>query len=746
MAKDLERDLGLLSVMAISIGAMVGSGIFILPALAVKDAGAGMVLAFAIAGVLVVPAALSKAEMATAMPEAGGTYIYIERSMGPLLGSVAGVGTWFALAFKGALALVGGVPYLLLVLDLPPVFGLRPTTWFALALALVLVGVNLLGAKQTGRLQVAIVAAMLAAMAWFAVGGVPASEFAGADALLAEGASGIFAATGLVFVSFAGVTKIASVAEEVEDPDRVIPLGMLGSLTFTTLLYVLVVAVVVGVLPLESIAAETTADAGTPIADAAEVALGPAGVAAVVGAAVLALVSTANAGVLSASRYPFAMSRDGLVPASLGEISDRFDTPATAISLTGAVMLVLIAFVPILEIAKLASAFQILVFAIINVAVIAFRESDAADYDPSFESPLYPYVQVFGFLTGLALLTQMGTVAILGAVVIVGGSVAWYGLYVRPRVDRQSAVRSAARRTAGERVVERTREALAGRTGMTVLVALPEDADERAERALLRVADAVVGPDGTVVVAQFDKVPDQQPLRYAIGHQSPADVEFERRTDELAEAFEATVEYGEIVSHDPKRAVVNAAADIGVDLLLIDHQQGFGGYRLFSDSGDWIERNAPCDTVGVALDPGADPDRVTLVATQGPYDPLKVRIGNALAVTNDAELRLVYSLAADTADEQRDALQAYHEELVSLSDVPTSSQFVDPGEIESALASPSGSELVLLSRKQGLLTSTSDAGDRTRIAVEQGEHGLIELYPARERASLVSRLRERAAF
>ena len=165
MPKELERDLGLPSVLAISIGAMVGSGIFILPALALKMAGPAVVLAYLLAGVLVLPAALSKAEMATAMPEAGGTYIYIERGMGPMLGTVAGIGTWFALSFKGALALVGGVPYLVVLFDLP----VKPV---ALGLAALLIVVNLLGAKQTGRLQVVIVAAMLAAMVWFVGGSV----------------------------------------------------------------------------------------------------------------------------------------------------------------------------------------------------------------------------------------------------------------------------------------------------------------------------------------------------------------------------------------------------------------------------------------------------------------------------------------------------------------------------------------------------------------------------------------------
>ena len=309
MTKDLERDLGLPSVLAISIGAMIGSGIFILPALALKIAGPAVIVAYALAGLLVVPAALSKSEMATAMPEAGGTYIYIERGMGPLLGTIAGVGTWFSLSFKGALALVGGVPYLLVLFDLP----LKPV---ALALAALLILINVVGAKQTGRLQVAIVVVMLAALGWFAAGSAPSVQPANYANFFADGIGGLLAATGLVFVSYAGVTKVASVAEEVEDPGRNIPLGILGSLVFTTLLYVGIVAVLVGVTDPGSVAGSLT-----PVAVAAEATLGQAGVVAVILAAILALVSTANAGILSSSRYPLAMSRDQLAPPSFSEVS-----------------------------------------------------------------------------------------------------------------------------------------------------------------------------------------------------------------------------------------------------------------------------------------------------------------------------------------------------------------------------------------------------------------------------------------
>ena len=107
MGDDLERDLGLYATVTISMGAMIGSGIFVLPALGLTKAGPAVVVAYVLAGLVVLPAALSKAEMATAMPESGGTYLYIDRAMGPLAGTVAGIGAWFSLVFKSAFALVG---------------------------------------------------------------------------------------------------------------------------------------------------------------------------------------------------------------------------------------------------------------------------------------------------------------------------------------------------------------------------------------------------------------------------------------------------------------------------------------------------------------------------------------------------------------------------------------------------------------------------------------------------------------
>jgi amino acid transporter/nucleotide-binding universal stress UspA family protein len=623
--KELERDLGLPSVLAISIGAMIGSGIFILPALALEIAGPAVILAYALAGLLVVPAALSKSEMATAMPEAGGTYIYIERGMGPLLGTIAGVGTWFSLSFKGALALVGGVPYLLIVFNLPegPV---------ALGLAAVLILINILGAKQTGRLQVIIVVVMLAALGWFAAGSAPLVESANYADFFGDGVGGLLAATGLVFVSYAGVTKVASVAEEVEDPSRNIPLGILGSLGFTTVLYVAIVFVLVGVTD-----PGTIAGSDTPVAIAAEATLGALGEIVIIIAAMLALVSTANAGILSSSRYPLAMSRDKLAPPSLSDVSDRFGTPVNAITLTGAVLLVLIAFVPILDIAKLASAFQIMVFALINVAVIAFREGNA-EYEPEFTSPLYPWMQVFGAITGLLLLTQMGTVALLGALVITVASVVWYAVYVRPRVSREGAATGAIRQRVGDTALTETESANRPRE---VLVAFTKDLDEERERSLLAIAaDQVRADDGRIVAVRFEEVPDQAPLTEEMTEQASWEVSFETRVEALAEELGVGIEADEVVSHDTKHAIVNFASDRGVDTIVAEHEPLRLRSRLFGDPIDWVVRHAPCDVFLVDNLGYEGPKRVTLLGDGGPYPPAAVNAAEAIAAANGGEIAL----------------------------------------------------------------------------------------------------------
>ncbi len=507
MPSGLKRDLGLAETTAIAVGAMVGSGIFILPGIAYVTAGSAAVLAFLIAAVLVLPAALSAAEMATAMPEDGGPYLFVERGMGPLMGTIAGVGTWMMLSLKSALALVGGVPYLVYVE--PSLAEL--ITVLAVGLALFFTVVNLVSAEGSGKLQFGIVALLLVVLAWLVIGGFPDVQPDRTAGAFDPASEGILAATAIVFISYAGVTKVPAVAEEVKNPGRNLPLAMVGALAIVAVLYATVVYVTVGVLDVTAAveAGDLQSDGeGAIIALVADQLFGWVGVIAIVLAAILALASTANAGILAASRFPLAMARDGVFPPALERVSERFETPANAVALTGLVLVLLVAVFPIQAVASFGSAFQILVFILLNVALVGFREGAIDDYRPAFKAPLYPWLQLFGIVGGGFVLFQLGAVPAFGALGIAAIAAAWYFVYARHHVEREGAARDAVRRGAANRALERTRREFEKQRDSDVLVALTERTTPASARDMTRIALDVSRLRGGVVdVVKFESHP-----------------------------------------------------------------------------------------------------------------------------------------------------------------------------------------------------------------------------------------------
>lgn len=704
MATGLKRDLGLPSVTAIAIGAMVGSGIFILPGIAFATAGPAVVIAYLIAGLLVLPAALSASEMATAMPEDGGSYVYVERGMGPLLGTIAGIGNWFMLSFKGSLALVGGVPYLVYIApDLAEYI-----IFIALGLALMFTLLNIVSTKSTGSLQLAIVGIMIAAMVWFILGGygsIIPRQTTGSFDIASEG---ILAATGLVFVSYAGVIKIAAVAEEVKDPGKTIPRAMIGSLLFTTALYVLIVYVAIGVVDFNAVLPES--GEGAIMAFAAEEALGTFGVIAVVIAALMALASTANAGLLSASRFPFAMARDGLAPERFEAIHDKYNTPVLSIALTGGAMMVMIATLPIEDVAKLGSAFQILVFILVNLALIGFREGAVGDYDPEFVAPFYPWVQIIGMGGGLILLTQMGLIPLLGAAGISVAAALYYVVYVRDSIEREGAAREAIRRNIGDDAVKQTRELFESDSSYNVLVATTEQTSTGAKRDMVRVGSDLGRLRSTAVsVVEFLDIPHQI---FAENHAKvqqtgtpewladiaddapewmPTDPEASAlRTsggvDTVEIASNTAVSYQRIDSEDHKRAIVDVATYGNYDLLLLERRADEFHRRLFGSPIEWILENTPTDVLLVEDRGFNDADEIAVVATRGAYDPLKILIADAVAEETGAEINLLQAIGENAPETQRETLEAYHNELAALCTVPARSTIIETDNEISGLA------------------------------------------------------------
>lgn len=427
----LKKELGLFDVYVIATGATLSSGFFLLPGLAAASAGNALPLAYLVAGLFVLPGVMCAAELTTAMPRAGGIYYFLDRSMGPLMGTIGGFGTWVALVLKASFALVGVGAYLGLFF---PDIQIVP---IAAAFAIVFGVVNLIGAKKSTQFQVVLVIGLLILLAWFTIDGVFSIDAGHFTGMLATEPASITYTAGLVVVSYIGLSKVASVSEEVRNPERNLPLGMFLAFGTAILVYGIGTSVMVGVVGAE-VLARNGGDL-TPVATVAGVLVGKYGQILMTAAAVLAFSSVANAGILSASRYPLAMSRDHLLPRAFRYITRR-RTPTTSIYVTVALVLVIVVFLDPTRIAKLAGAFQLMIFGLACLAVIVMRESRIESYDPGYRAPFYPWLQIFGIVAPLWLIVHMGWFSVLFSLGLVTLGTIWYFKYARKRVNRGGAI------------------------------------------------------------------------------------------------------------------------------------------------------------------------------------------------------------------------------------------------------------------------------------------------------------------
>ena len=459
----LKRGLGLLDLFCIASGAMISSGLFILPGLAYAKTGSAVILSYLLASILVIPAMLSKAELATAMPKAGGTYFFIDRSMGPGMGTIGGFAAWFSLAFKSAFALVGIGVFALL---LNPGFTEMQMKLVAVAFCIIFTIINLIGVKHTGKTQIALVAGLLSLLVFYIVAGAFSVQLSRFTPFAPMGFGSVFATAGLVFISYGGLTKICSVAEEVKNPGRNIPLGMFLAWGIISLLYILVIFVTIGLVDSTQLQGSLT-----PISLGAGTFMGGIGIAIMAIAAILAFISTANAGLLAASRDPMAMGKDELLPGFFARISKR-GIPSFSILFTSAFMISVILFLDLESLVKTASTLKLLLFLFVTLSVIIMRESKIRHYRPKFRSPLFPWIHIAGIIGYGFLIFEMGAVPLLIVGVFIVFGLSWYLIYARGKIKREYSLLHVIERITGTKSTsylldEELREILIERDNVT---------------------------------------------------------------------------------------------------------------------------------------------------------------------------------------------------------------------------------------------------------------------------------------
>jgi APA family basic amino acid/polyamine antiporter len=588
--KKLERSLSLTSVIAISIGGMLGSGIFVLPGLAAAKTGSSVWLAYLLAAVCILPAALSKSELATAMPSSGGTYVYIERAFGPIFGTIAGIGLWLSLLLKSAFALVGFGAYLSILVNIE--VGL--TKYIALIFLLVILFLNILGVKKVGRVQLVIVSMSIITLSLILIFGLPKVSPALLDPFLSKGNMGLISTIAFVYISYAGVTKVAAIAGEIKNPSKNLPRAMILSLFIMMTIYVFVAFVLVGNIPIGELKTDIK-----PIYTIANL-LGGSFIGYIAaGIGIVTLISMANSGVLAASRFPFAMAIDKLLPDFMGKIHSKYLTPVVTIIMTCVAMGLVIIFLDVEKIAKLASAFMVMMFILVNASVIVLRETSAQWYNPPFRSPLYPFVQLFGIISGVVLLVFLGLGPFMAVVGIFTIGIVIYFFFGK-NATRTGILRKYGHRPAmylfykkkdKDKIRYRNNQQnkvqnLDGKLVSDAGVVVPLLGNEKSPEMLLEIAAAINKRD-KIQAVNVTEVPNQTFLD-AFSEIDPHITSLERRIERLAESKDIIIDFEVVVTHEMSDTIHELSDQTHCDWLVMGWNGRAHSGILVSNPIGWL--------------------------------------------------------------------------------------------------------------------------------------------------------------
>ncbi len=638
----LERTLNLPAVIAIALSSMLGSGIFVLPGIAVIQTGPSVWLAYLLASLCILPAAISKAELATAMPTSGGTYVYVERTFGPLAGTIVGLGLFVSLLLKSAFSLMGFGAYLSVLTS----FELKKIAFISL---FIITFLNVIGVGKVSSMLLVIVTVCITCL--FALSTVSLQHYdpAHMTPFMTNGLSGLLGSTALVFISYAGVTKVAAIAEEIKNPERNLPRSILLSLLIITFVYVFVNFALVSAMGPERLSGDLK-----PIYHLAKTVFGDK--IALFGCivAIITMISMANAGILAASRFPFAMSRDRLLPSKLGRISRKTLTPIYSIILAGVCIAFAIGFLNIEKIVKLASAFMILIFIFVNISVIVLREARVQWYEPSYKSPLYPYIQMFGILSGIALLVPMGTSFLSALLIISTIGILFYFFYARKRTNRRGVIGIRGKRqdltndnkTEGPDLnsLQAQSFSLSGEVNANVVVSL--FGIERSPEMLIEMG-AALSDGGNLEVTHVMEVPEQTDLSDIIDE--PAElISLRRRVVAMAMDQKISITFDPVVSHDIGKTLFQVSQRFDCNWMLTEWAGKRRGYFTIHDPIGWLGGHLKCN-LGIFRDSGVRYIRkiITLIKFDK-NDPLVLETADHLARKNNADITLIHYISEDS--------------------------------------------------------------------------------------------------
>jgi basic amino acid/polyamine antiporter, APA family len=576
--------------MMIGIAGLVGGAIFVLTGPAIGLAGGSVIIAFIINAIITLFTAMGYAELGSAIPEAGGGYLWVREGLPRPNAFISGWMAWFAHIVAGSLYAVGFGSFLFSLLKMTnilgdhPLFGIVPfDKLIALASIAAFTYVNVKGVSKTGKagtiitiIQLGTITALIAAGFW-TVHTHPSWK-ANFVNFMPNGIGGIVAAMGLTFIAFEGYEIIVQTGEEVKNPKKNIPRAIFTSLAVVVVLYCLVAFVSIGAIFPKDIPAwkfiGQNGDLG--ITKAAELFL-PYGAFIVIAGGIVSSLAALNATTFSSSRVSFAMGRHYNLPHQLSTIHPRYRTPYVAIVISSAIMAVMAYALPLDQIAIAAGVIFLLLFTQVNIAVINIRRIYGDKLNYGFKIPLFPAIPIVAvFLNlGLALyllVTQPFSWVISALWVAVG--FALYRMYTfKKEIEHYAPLV--------------TSEGDLTRKDYRILIPYTPENPDRLINYAIRIAKE---NDGEVIVLRVLTVPDQTPLSSGIAFADAARRSFEP-LEKMLEQETILNHFLFRISHETNEAILATIEEQKIDLVITD----FENYR----SNRMLQSLATCNVLAI---------------------------------------------------------------------------------------------------------------------------------------------------
>lgn len=726
----LSRALGLRDVTLLGVGAMIGAGIFVLTGIAANVAGPALILVFALNGIVTLFTAMTYAELGSALPNAGGSYLWVKHAMGTLLSFVAGWMSWFAASVAAALYGLGFGSYAWVLLesytDAFPLLNAVGPKGLSVAITVVFLYINYRGAGETGKAGNLITSIKLAIIALFILAGLfaifqhPWRIADNFDDFAPLGWTGILAAMGLTFIAFEGYEIIAQAGEEVQNPKRNVPKAI-----FLSLLIVIPFYILTGIAALGAVTAPGGEASWQFIGSAGELGLlraaeqfMPFGTIILIAGALVSTMSALNATTFASTRVSFAMGRDRILHGILGHVSKRRRTPDAALSLSGMLMISMVLFVPIQAVAAAADVMFLLLFLQVNYAAIRLRKNWAGKVEYGYKTPFFPLIPILAMSTMGVLSVVLFIFEPFGWLLAFGWIVFGFGIYIVFGKDYKAKEETGSRVVFEERPSEKANYRIL--VPVSSVVALPSLVEDAVAIANSREAPAI---EFVALVTLPRTLPLAEGKRYASSRRDLLD-EAERLVGGRVPVRKAIR-----VGRDEAQDILFTAAEHRANLMILAWEQ-FEPWRYrgvtirgalepselgYATPLRAVIEGASCDVVLIHFGIEHDLERASSPIGDDWHDPLSIRIGVALAKRRGVKFNAMHILKEASDDEKREeVLREAHEMM----DRVVAASEVEPGDVDWTLLPPQD-------RREAIMGLTSP---REILVIGASQHPWYDTY------------------